>query len=402
MKITSKVHPDSKSFILLIALYTILPPLVIDTYSPAIPNIAQYFNVNPSLIISTFTTYFVGYALGLLVWGPTSDTFGRKKILYSGVILYIISTIFCSISIDFWQFSAARILQGFGDSACTTVAFAIVRDCFEKKKLTKILATIIMIFMVAPIIAPFIGLVIMNTTGEWQYIFHFLTLYGFVILFFSFKMPETVNRNNSTGLGHAFKQYLEHIRNFKFILLVVGSGIAYAAYFIFIGCSAVVYMKSFGTDKIEYVFLFAINAVAALLANYLLKKFCTKISNHIIITFSAVSGFLSSVIGFILLYNFSHSILLFMIFMWLVTLSLAICITCLTSEALNSIKHSFGVGISISNAAQFIFAALTLLIISQLNYKTMGHSLFFIQASLLIILLLIIFTCLKIKFLYYK
>jgi len=397
MKFFEKVNPDDKSFIFLLALFTVLPPLAIDTYAPAIPNIAQYFGVSSSSVIFTYTTYFIGYTIGILLWGPLSDIYGRKKILKWGIIIYIISTILCSISNEFWQLSTSRILQGFGDSACATVAFAIARDCYEGKKLTKFLATLIMIFMIAPIAAPFIGLVIIETTHQWQYIFHFLTLYGLVLLIFSFKLPETIKVSHSIKLHQSFTKYFEHLCNFKFIVLVIASGFTFAAFFVFIGSSAVVYMKTFGTSKFEFSTLFALNVLAALLANYLLKKFCHSISNHVIIGITSILAFVFSITGFLLSYSLSGNIIFFVLFMWLVTFALSACLTSLTSEALNSIKHSFGVGTSINNATRFIFSAIILFLISHLNYKYMGYSLFLIQAILLFVLLIIVLVSLKMK-----
>ncbi|HBM16656.1 MAG TPA: hypothetical protein DD381_10000 [Lentisphaeria bacterium] len=391
MKLLKQVEVESTKFIFYIALFTILPSFATDTYAPALPHIAHFFGVTPSNVISTFATYFIGYAIGILSWGPISDTFGRKKILIYGMLMYILSTIICSLSIKFYQLLAGRIFQGFGDSACTTVAFAMVRDCYEGKKLTKTLATLMMLFLIAPIIAPFIGILIIKATDEWQNIFHFLTLFGIVLLIFSFKMPETLKIDHSSKMTISFKKYLIHMYNFEFILIVIASGFAFGAFFVFVGASAVVYLKTFKVTQIEYGLLFALNVIAGLLAGFLLRKYCHLISGYTITTFTTVSAIICTIMGFFVLYFCPNNILFFVVFMWLTTFFIMLCLPVLSSIALNSVKDHFGVATSILSAIRFVFAAITLLFISSISYKTMEYSLFLIQSILIFFILVISF-----------
>ena len=67
------VKKDSKIFLLILAFLAMLPPFAVNTYAPAIPNIASQFNVHPSDVIFTFTTYFIGFSIGMLLWGSLSD-----------------------------------------------------------------------------------------------------------------------------------------------------------------------------------------------------------------------------------------------------------------------------------------------------------------------------------------
>jgi len=393
-----KTYPDSRGFLFLIILYTVLPPLAIDTYTPAIPTIASYFQVSPSDIIATVTTYMLGYALGILLWGPLSDKFGRKKILVTGIVLFIISTFICSFSTTFYELTASRFIQGFGDAACTTVAYAMVRDCFSGKELTKILASLIMIFMIAPIAAPFIGLGIVKFIGEWQYIFHFLTLYGFIAFIFTFKVPETNKKNNEVSLSESFKAYISHLHNKTFIFLLTAIAFGAGTFFIFIGSAAVAYMKTFGVSETAFVILFALNTISVLLANYTLKKITDRIEGKYIILSTSCASFLLAFTAFILNYLNASSIISFFLFMFLITFCLAMCMTSITSYSYNSIKHAFGAGSSMASTIRFTSGGLVLLFISNLEYKNMGYSLFLIQTCLLFVMLLVVLYCNRLKY----
>ncbi len=157
-QITSK----NRYFIAILAMFGALPPFAINTYTPAIPDIAKYFSITESSVIVTMTTYFVGFALGMLVWGAFSDRYGRKKILIIGMAMYIFSTIVCSFCEEFSTLSFMRFIQGFGDSTGAIIALSVARDCYSGKKLTIVMASILIIMMLAPITAPIIGSILIG------------------------------------------------------------------------------------------------------------------------------------------------------------------------------------------------------------------------------------------------
>ena len=162
------IKKESRLLIIMLALYAALPPFAIDTYMPAFGLISKYFSVPIQHIIVSITTYFVGFGLGMLIWGALSDRYGRKKVLMAGMLMYIISTVLCAISSDFETLTWMRLIQGLGDSSGSVIAMAIARDCYEGKHLTKTIASMVMIMMAAPIISPIIGSLIVNLSGRWQ------------------------------------------------------------------------------------------------------------------------------------------------------------------------------------------------------------------------------------------
>ena len=85
----------STAWILLLALLTALRPLSIDMYLPALPQMADEFGVSMQMIANTLPAYFLGLAIGQLIYGPVSDRIGRKTPLYFGLALYVVASLAC-------------------------------------------------------------------------------------------------------------------------------------------------------------------------------------------------------------------------------------------------------------------------------------------------------------------
>ena len=118
----------STAWIMLLALLTSLGPLSIDMYLPALPQMAQDFGVSTQMVANTLPAYFLGLALGQLLYGPLSDRIGRKTPLYFGLSLYIVASALCIFASNEWSLIAARILQAVGGCVGVVIARAAIRD----------------------------------------------------------------------------------------------------------------------------------------------------------------------------------------------------------------------------------------------------------------------------------
>jgi DHA1 family bicyclomycin/chloramphenicol resistance-like MFS transporter len=373
----------------MLALYAALPPFAIDTYMPAFGLISKYFNVPIQHIIVSITTYFVGFGLGMLIWGALSDRYGRKKVLMAGMLMYIISTVLCAISPDFETLTWMRLIQGLGDSSGSVIAMAIARDCYEGKHLTKTIASMVMIMMAAPIISPIIGSLIVNLSGRWQDIFHFLTFYGLFLLVMTLFMPETLDKQKRET--HAFKtilSYFHHLKNIPFLGYSITSGLCFAAFFTYISSSSVLMMGYFNTGYILYCTLFGLNFIGVLSAQYLVKKKIDVISEHYLIS----TGFIASFIGMLISSLFTYFVVNlygFMAGILLITFGFALTSSIITSKSLNALNKAFGAGNAINNLIKFSLASIASFTISYFHgYALMQQitiqQLIIILASLMI------------------
>ena len=187
---------DSSSFLEFIALMATMISLVamsIDAMLPALSEIGQDLGVqranNVQLIISLF---ILGVAVGQLVYGPLSDSIGRKPAVYAGFTLFLIGCLLSLFATNFKMMLAGRIIQGAGLAGPRIVTMAIIRDRYEGRAMAQVMSFIMAVFIVVPAIAPAFGQGVLLLAG-WRAIFGvFLAAAFIVLLWFAVRQPETL------------------------------------------------------------------------------------------------------------------------------------------------------------------------------------------------------------------
>ena len=175
------------------ALLTSLVALSIDAMLPALSIIGVDLNVQrengTQLIV---TALFVGFAVGQLVFGPISDSAGRKFPIYTGLGLFMLGSILSMIAWSFPVMLAGRILQGFGAAAPRIVTIALIRDRYQGRSMARIMSFVMAIFILVPMIAPALGQAVL-LVASWRMIFGLLLLLALIVsVWFSLRQPETL------------------------------------------------------------------------------------------------------------------------------------------------------------------------------------------------------------------
>lgn len=165
-------------------------PISIDMYLSAFPQIAAQFHTTTSRVSLSLSSYFVGLAVGQLVYGPFLDRFGRKRPLYFGLVLYLLSTVLCLVSPTIKSFVVCRGLQAFGACAAQVGAVAMVNDFYPPEKRSRTFSYLMLILSVSPLFAPSLGSVISILYG-WKAVFMVLFAAVFAtFLLVCFFLPE--------------------------------------------------------------------------------------------------------------------------------------------------------------------------------------------------------------------
>ncbi|MGE5195810.1 MAG: multidrug effflux MFS transporter [Anaerolineae bacterium] len=199
-------------------------------FTPALPEIMNYFHVTSSDAQSTMTLFLVGYAFGQLPYGPFANRYGRKPALFIGILLAIASSLLCILAAFlnvFWILSTARLLMALGASAGLKITFTIIGDVYEQAKATKIISKLILSFAIAPGVGIAIG-GFLTEKFHWQSCFYFLTAYGILLLLLSMRLPETSKQLDPHALhaSQILKNYLAKLKNSKLIVssMIIGCG----------------------------------------------------------------------------------------------------------------------------------------------------------------------------------
>lgn len=259
---------------ILIALLATIGPMGIDMYLPSIPAMATSLGTNEGAIQLSLMTFFVGLMLGQLVYGPLSDKFGRKPLIYLGLSIFIVSSISCAFSQTIQQLQTLRFIQGLGGSIGMVIAFAIIKDQFSGAQLGKMMSMVLAILGLSPVVAPIIGDGL-QTLGSWRNIFFFLASYTAVvmILICAF-LPETRKTEDRADfkLSQTFHHYLNIATDRKFIIFALTLCIAQAGFFAYIAGSASVFISEYQLTSTQFSIIFAINAFGLIAAAILNPK----------------------------------------------------------------------------------------------------------------------------------
>ncbi|HHL32635.1 MAG TPA: MFS transporter, partial [Oceanospirillales bacterium] len=211
-----KKHYPAKRLAPLLALIVALSPFAIDTYLPAIPTMAQFFQVNIQLVELSIPLYLIGFALGQIIGGPISDNYGRKWIGIFGLSLFFSTSFLITFTDNVTQLWVLRFVQAFGGGFGLVICSAIVRDLYDGKDAAKIFTLIGFIMMIAPLIAPAIGSIFLYYFN-WQAIFSLLAIYAFLqIIIIFFFIPDTKKLRKVAGYPHL--NLLQVLRNYKRII----------------------------------------------------------------------------------------------------------------------------------------------------------------------------------------
>ncbi len=154
MFLTPQNYLGTKGMLFFISLMGMFIPLSIDIYLPAMPSMTQYFDTTAAMINLTLVAFFIFFAAGIIVFGPLSDKYGRKSILVTGFLLYIVGSLACALALSIEQLILFRVIQGFGAGNITAIATALIKDCFSGKIKSKVLAAVQVMGVLAPMLAP--------------------------------------------------------------------------------------------------------------------------------------------------------------------------------------------------------------------------------------------------------
>lgn len=244
------------SLVILGALTT-FGPMAIDMYLPAFPNVAIDLGVSLSSVPLTLTAAMLGLGLGQVFYGPLSDRYGRKRPLVAGLLLFTVASVACAISPNFGFFLAMRFLQSLGGSAGVVIARAIVRDLYRGKALAQALSIVVMVFALAPVLAPSLGAVLLQL-GSWRLIFWFLAIFGVMCVVVTSVIPETLSTNarNDHGVMAAMRVYRSLVADTRFLAPALLAGSTYVVLFAYLSSSPGVMLDYFGLSELGFAVLF--------------------------------------------------------------------------------------------------------------------------------------------------
>ena len=243
-------------------------PLAIDMYLPSFPTIARELGSTAAQVEVTAAAYFIGLAVGQMIYGPLTDRVGRNKPLYAGLVLFILASIGCAYATSVPGLIAWRVLQALGGCAEMVVARAMVRDFFDERDSIRVLSLLILVMGLAPILAPLIGGQLLVHFG-WRSVFWTLAAFAaacFVAV--AVLLPESlpVERRRREGIGAVARTFATLLRDRSYMAYALSGSLIIAGMFAYIAGSPFVFIEVFGVPADRFGFFFGANAFGLIAA----------------------------------------------------------------------------------------------------------------------------------------
>lgn len=190
---TTQQRMGQPEFIAMIAMLFATIAFSIDSMLPALPTIAAELTPqSPNNAQLILTSFVLGMGLGTFVAGPLSDSYGRRRIIVLGSILYCFAAVAAYFAPTLETMLLARVVQGLGVSASRVVSLALVRDLYKGRDMARIVSFAMMIFTIVPAIAPLAATGIISAFG-WRSIYIAFLLFSLIsITWMMLRQPETL------------------------------------------------------------------------------------------------------------------------------------------------------------------------------------------------------------------
>lgn len=201
--------------------------MAIDIFVPSLPLISAEFATDRQTVQLSVTLYLAAFAIGQLIYGPASDSFGRRRALMVGFLIFLVGSVMAIFAPTVTWFIAGRMVQGIGITAASVLMRAIATDRFQGPKLAQVLTYMVIGWGIGPVIAPVLGAAFQTTIG-WRYSLVFLVLYGLGLLGLIVGVMNETNRRlvpfSAKAIGRGI---VEIYGTLRFVLVFFAMGFCY-------------------------------------------------------------------------------------------------------------------------------------------------------------------------------
>ncbi len=371
--------------------------LSVNIYLPVLPQLSTIFNTSEIYVKLTVSLFLLGFSLSQLIWGSLSDRFGRKPILFLGLIATTTGAFISGLSFNIFFFSLGRFIESIGMGVGPVLIRSMLTDHFDRKQLTHTMATSAIIVAVTPMVAPVIGSYIDNWLG-WRAIFFLLVIIGGLLSFTTYLHLWETNRKKllTLDLSGFFKTMTTLLSHRKFVGYLLIYGMAFGGLMSYYTVAPFLYIINIHLNKATYSYLLIANVIGYMGGAFVARRLSHRVHPDPMIFISLcimiAAGISYCILAFLDLFNIL-AILLPMVFYALGTGMISP--NCNTG-ALTVFKENAGVAAALTGFGPSLWGAILSAILSAFRMNTLiPISIFFITLSLVLLFVFIVFLKLK-------
>lgn len=363
-----------------------LAPFSIDAYLPAFPGIEAEFGVGRAMLAQSLGVYLAAFAVSTLFWGPLSDRIGRRFVILGSSVLYVLASAGCALADDIDTFLLLRILQGLAASGGLVAGRAMIRDAYSAEDAHKAMSHVMLMFAIAPAIAPLVGAWLYGAWG-WHSIFWFLTSLGGLLIALVLFVDETLSysRRQSAHPLAVIKVYARMIVHGRFLALVFTASFAFAGLFLYIAGAPTVIYDFLGLGRHDFSLQFMPMVGGMMLGAYISSRLAHRWSTKRTINLGLGIMLVAVTINLIQVWLFEAQIMTVIPPLVLYSLGMAIIMPAVMVLALDCFPHNHGAAAAMQSFIQMsICAAVASIAVPLLHaqwlYFVLGQAVFLLLA----------------------
>lgn len=344
---------------LLIAGLATLGPFTIDTYLPSFPAIAAEMGTTEVIVQQTLTAYLIPFAFMMLFHGALSDAFGRRPVILIGVGGFVLASIGCALAPNMHMLLICRAMQGLVAGAGTSISRALVRDAYQGVEAQRMMSRVMLIFSLAPAIAPVIGGWLQTWFG-WRANFWFLAAFGALLLLACLRyLPET--HPPLARQPFAPKPLLAAYRHVglssRFLLLACVSGLNFAGFFIYVLSAPAFIYRHLGLNEHSFAWLFVAGVIGMMLGAFLSGRLAGKVSSRETVRLGFALMFLGVIYNNLFYLFFSPQLPWSVVHQLVYAIGMSLAMPSLTLMALDLFPRNRGMAASLQACLQSLITA---------------------------------------------
>ncbi|MEY3999767.1 MAG: hypothetical protein RLZZ626_122 [Actinomycetota bacterium] len=287
-----------RTFVVLLGLVSSLGAFTVDPLMPSFSTIQKAIHATSDQMQLTIMAITIGYAFGLLLAGPASDQFGRRKPLVAALALHVSATFILAISTNYELFLAMRFLQGLASSAASVVALAIVRDLYVGKSMLKFLAPMNAVMAIGPIGAPLLGAQMLAFT-DWRHILWVLMAFGVLLaaanLIFLKETLDPAHRRESEGARVALHRFAHVLNDRRYLGVAIVSIMVSVGLFGYLNQAPFLFASAWHLTNAQFGFAYAGGSVFAMGGMQLGSRLAPRVGTARLLMVTLVVGAISGV-----------------------------------------------------------------------------------------------------------
>jgi DHA1 family bicyclomycin/chloramphenicol resistance-like MFS transporter len=296
----AKSRWSTPALMVLLAGITALAPLSLQIFLPALPAIQASFAVTTGVVQLALSLSILANAIANLAYGPLSDHFGRRPVLLVGLVAFIAGSLGCALAPSIELLIVARIVQSVGGAAGMVLARAIVRDLYDRERSASIIAYLTMAMVVAPMLAPTIGAVLLDV-ASWRAIFFVVTGVGVALIWPIVATLGETRPPEARRIGGSLAGAGVLLRSPAFLAYALQSTFGISIFFSFIAGAPYFMMDVLGRSATEYGLWFILVSAAFMVGNLVAGRFSARIGLDRMVLAGCLLGVAGAGLAFALL-----------------------------------------------------------------------------------------------------